>query len=232
MSDVRVSSSDNSYESACSLKDISLFKSLDKETLAMLEDAMETRAVRKGRHLLKASENGQFVMFVVAGEFKVTLTNRNGKEYVVDRLGPGDFFGELSILTGLPRSADVEAIHDSKVLILSQQDFEKYVLSNAGLTRALLAELALRLRETTAKAGDLALLDVYRRIARVLASLVKKPKDDDEIIGVVEKLPTHKEIAALAATTREMVTRALRELQTAGHIEFKGKRLLIKSLPI
>lgn len=214
------------------LRGLPLFSEVDEEKLATLAGVMEIRSVKKGKCVVKAAESGQFVMFVMSGELKVVLSSRAGKEYIVDRLGPGDFFGELSLLTGMPRSADVEASDDTTILILSQHDFEQYVLDDRMLSRALLRELALRLRETTSKAGDLALLDVYRRIARVLASLADKSGVKQDGIGVIDKLPTHRELAALAATTREMVTRALKELQDAGHIEFNGKRLLLKSLPV
>lgn len=216
----------------CALKDVPLFRGVDDKKLSVLANVMEARSVRKGKSVVKAAESGQFVMFVMTGELRVVLSSRTGKEYIVDKLGPGDFFGELALLTGMPRSADVEASDDSTILILSQHDFERYVLDDRALTRALLRELALRLRETTTKAGDLALLDVYRRIARVLASLADKDHLEEGVIGIIKKLPTHREIAALAATTREMVTRALKELQEAGHIKFQAKKLLIKSLPL
>ena len=230
------------------LKQVPLLAELPEEEAIALAAVLEYRQVKKGQCVLRAAEPGQFVMFIVAGKLRVVLTSTNGREYVVDLLGAGDLFGELALLTGAPRSADVEAAEDSVLLVLGQQDFEQHFLSNANLTRALLRELARRLRGTTTKVGELALLDVYRRLPRVLLSLSGKEhhgsrkQDSSEQDGqehpneteihILDEVPTHRELAALTGTSREMITRALKELRAAGHIEFAEGKLILHSLPI
>lgn len=213
------------------LRSIPLLCDLKAHELEDLAAVIERRVVKKGKCLMRSEEAGEFIMFIVSGELKVALSGSGGREFIVDILGPGDFFGELTLLTGEPRSADVEALEDSAILVLARRDFEKHILMNSGLSRALLRNLALRLRHTTLKAGDLALLDVYRRLARVLKSLSEKNHSAAGQSRVIEKRPTHRELAALSGTSREMVTRALRDLEMAGHIRSEGRRLILQSLP-
>ena len=125
--------------SACSpatkinlLKQVPLLAELPEEEAATLAAVLEYRQVKKGQCVLRAAEPGQFVMFIVAGRLRVVLTSTDGREYVVDLLGAGDLFGELALLTGAPRSADVEAAEDSILLVLGQQYFEQHFLSNAN----------------------------------------------------------------------------------------------------
>ena len=214
------------------LKTFPLFAGLQDHDLQGLTTVLERRCIAKNRLVVRSDEDGQFMMLVLSGRLRVNLAGAGGREHIVDILGPGDFFGELAILTGEPRSADVQAAEESVVFVLAQQDFEKYVLGNACLSRSLLRELALRLRRTTEKMGDLALLDVYRRVARVLRSLGREEAGENGKVYILEKRPTHRELAALAGTTREMVTRSLKELEDAGHLKVKGKYLTLVSLPI
>lgn len=228
----RGSSSNNDCIGEEELRDIPLLAELPSGDLAKIAEVAEFRNVKKGKCVVHSQEPGQFLMFVLSGKLKVTLSSESGREVLLDILGPGDFFGELALLTGENRSADVQAIENGTVIVLTQHDFNSIMLNNNTFNRVLLKELASRLRATTLKVGDLALLDVYRRVARVLASLCsKKQSADNNDIGVIEERPTHKELAALAGTTREMVTRALRELEEAGHLEVQGKKLILHSLP-
>lgn len=139
------------------LRMIPLFAGLSEEGLREILAVTEVRVVKKGQYVLKANQPGCFLMFVISGKLRVLLSNRQGRELALEILGPGQCFGELALLTGEPRSADIEAREESTVLVMSQQAFEESVLNNNTLTRALLRELAIRLRKASLKMGDLAL---------------------------------------------------------------------------
>lgn len=207
------------------LKEFPLFAAIEEECLAALAAVMELRRVRRGACILKADDPGRFIMFILSGKLKVERVARSGREFVLDILGPGDFFGELALLTGKPRSANVEAAEDSVLLILSQHDFEQHALNNAAFMLALLRELAQRCRQTSLRASDVALYDVSQRLCHVLLSLSEERQCEGRTVRVVEKRPTHRELAALAGTTREVVTKALKELEAAGEIEVDGKKV-------
>ena len=210
---------------------IPLLAKLEREELEQLAQVIEYRQIKKGQRILKADEPGHFIMFLVSGRVNVVVGEDKGKEAIIDILEPGELFGELSLLTGMPRSASVDAAENGSILVLSQMEFEKHVLNNNGLTRLLLQDLAGRLRDTTTKAADLLLLDVYRRLARTLLSLGTPQDSSSGNMAIIEKRPTHKDLAALIGTTREMVTKALQELEAAGHIKIDGKKIIVISLP-
>jgi CRP/FNR family cyclic AMP-dependent transcriptional regulator len=106
------------------------------------------------------------------------------------------------------------------------------VNENPGLSFALMKELALRLRAASAKIGDLALYDVYRRVARTLKSMAKPEIENDEEALVIDERPTHQELANMVGTSREMVTRALKGLEEDGCITVESKRIKVIKMPI
>lgn len=212
------------------LNRIPLLSDLDEAQLLSLSGVVERRSVKKGKYVLRAGDPGEFVMFVASGKLKVERSG-GGRVLVLDYLRPGDFCGELALLTGRCRSADVRAVENSVILVLSRQDFKEHILSNSSLALAILGSLASRLHATSVKAAELGLLDVYRRLARVLASLAEVKHLEDGDVKVIEERPTHRDLAALTGTSREMITRALKDLEMAGHISVEGRKVVVHSLP-
>jgi CRP/FNR family transcriptional regulator, cyclic AMP receptor protein len=216
-----------------SLRSIPLLSGLKKAELEKLALVFEDRFVPKGQKVLSSNEPGHFLMFVTSGQVKAMLSDRSGREVVLEFLGAGDFFGELALLTGEARSADIQATEDSSLLVLSKQDFETHLLHNSELALALLREIAQRLRKTSAKVADFALLDVHRRLMRVLESLAREDTDKDgKKIRVIDRCPAHRELAGLIGTTREMVTRVMSDLKLAGRIRAEKKKVIIPWQPV
>lgn len=213
------------------LKKIPLLSLLSDDELRRLCDVLKERRAPKGSFILYADDPGPSLMFIAEGKVKINLVGSDGSEIVLANLHAGDFFGEIAVLTGEDRSANVVALADCKLLVLCKADFEKHVLHNSGLTLALLRELALRLRTASSKIGDLALLDVYRRIARTLQLIAEPQELHGEKVFVIESRPTHQELAAMVGTSREMVSRAFKGLEEDGCIILEGKRVIIKKLP-
>jgi CRP/FNR family transcriptional regulator/CRP/FNR family cyclic AMP-dependent transcriptional regulator len=215
------------------LKTIPLLSKLEDEELERLAEVVISKKARRGSYLMHTDDPGASLMFVVEGSLKVTLMGTDGKEVVLALLNQGDFFGEISVLTGEDRSANVVALTDSLLAVLDKNTFEQHILAHTGLSHALLRAMALRLKAASAKIGDLTLLDVYRRIARTLQNLAI-PTNTEEPGGprVIEKRPTHQELAGMAGTSREMVTRALKALEEDGHITVDGKTVTVLSVPL
>jgi CRP-like cAMP-binding protein len=167
------------------------------------------------------------LIFIREGKFRVTLVGEDGKEVVLAHLEQGGFFGEISLLTGKERTANVISMSECVLYILRQADFERHVQEHSGLALALLKALAIRLGKTSERVGDLVLFDVYRRIAKILYSMGEEQVIEGIRTRVVAKRPTHKELAAMAGTSREMVTRALKELEEDGILHLVGKDRVI-----
>ena len=214
------------------LKKIPLLSALSSEELVRLGTVLREKLIKKNAHIVHEEEPSTSILFLVEGKAKVTLSSTDGKEVILTYLEPGDFFGEIALLTGSTRSANVVANENSKVLILSGEDFNKHITQHPGLSYALARELAFRLRAASMKIGDLALYDVYRRLARTLKTLGKPEENEGETVYIIEKRPTHQEFASLIGTSREMVTRALHDLELNGCIETEDKKIIVKKLPL
>lgn len=214
------------------LREIPLLADVPSEELVKLASLIKERRVPKGSYIVYADDPGPSMMFLGAGRAKVTLASDDGKEIVIAHLSKGDFFGEIAVLTGEDRSANVVAASDCLLYVLSDDEFRKHVLENNGLSLAIMKELALRLRQTVAKIGDLALYDVYRRVARTLKSMAEPTSENGEEKLVIAERPTHQELAAMVGTSREMVTRALKGLEEDRCIVITDKRIEVLKMPI
>ncbi|MCB0329641.1 MAG: Crp/Fnr family transcriptional regulator [Bdellovibrionales bacterium] len=213
-------------------KNIDLFAKLEEEELQALDQILTERHAAKGETIIRADDSSDSMMFLLKGKLRVSLTGSDGKEFVIMHLDQGEFVGEISLLTGEDRSADVGAIEDCTLLVLSRENFMAHTKRHTGLSQALLRELALRLRKTSLKLGELALLDVYRRVATTLRGIAVIDEAAERKVYVVDHRPTHQELSAMVGTSREMVTRALKGLEEDGHIKIEGKRIELYSLPL
>ena len=140
----------------------------------------------------------------------------------------GEYFGEMSLIDKEPRSATIMTKEPTQMLIIHRDDFLKVFNTNPDMVYDLFRVLLKRLRKSTDKVESLAFKDVYGRIAILLTRLAK-PEDDKWVID--EKL-THSEIANRIGSSREMVSKILKELSTGGYIATDKKRITIyKQLP-
>lgn len=215
------------------LSKIRILKDLSSEEYKHLLSLLKEKSYQKNSTIVAVEETGASMMFILEGSVKVNLFSKEGKEVIITSLGEGDFFGEISLLTNTPRSANVVAQTVCKILVLEEAGFNEHISQYTGLSKAMLRELAHRLRLSSKKIGDLALFDVYRRLARTLRGMgtAQKTEEGKEFF-VIESRPTHQELAAISGTSREMVTRALKGLEEDGCIKIIGKRLELYKLPI
>jgi len=211
------------------LKEFPLLATLDDIELIRLGGLMKERKAPKGSYLVYEEDPGPSMMFLKEGDAKVTLVNSEGKEIVLSSFSKGDFFGEVAVITGEERSANVVATSNCVLYVLAAEDFNSHVRENSGLALQLLRQLAKRLKASSKKIGDLALFDVYRRVARTLDSMAV---ENSEGIKVIEKRPTHQELANMAGTSREMVTRALKGLEEDSCISIENKSITVLKMPI
>lgn len=214
------------------LQKIPLLSQLPEAELQQLSNVLRDKRSPKGSYIVSHEDEGpKSVMFIAEGKVKVNLLSRDGKEVVVATLHDGDFFGEIAVLTNDGRSANVVAVTECRIFVLQKDDFEEHLQRHPGLARVMLTEMAMRLRQATSKIGDLALYDVYRRVARTLRSIGRVEQRDGKDVYIIEERPTHQELASLAGTSREMVTRALKGLEEDRCIILQGKRLELLKMP-
>ncbi|MCD6308034.1 MAG: Crp/Fnr family transcriptional regulator [Candidatus Latescibacteria bacterium] len=209
------------------LKKIPLFSSLKQEDLEAIYKVSHVKNFRKDQIILLENEDGDTLFTILNGKVKVTTFSEHGKEVIFSILYAGDFFGDMSLLDGKPRSASVVAIEDSQVRMIRRSDFIRILEQHPRIALKLLEELTSRLRKADERIESLALLDVTGRIAGILLQLADdKPEERQDGI-VIKSRPTHQELANMAGTTRETVTRILKQLEIKDYIVIEGKDIVI-----
>ncbi len=208
---------------------VSIFSDLVPADLSALEALSEPREYAEGAIIVSQEGPGDSLFVLERGKAKVVLHGGSGREVILTIFkSPGDFFGEMSLLDDQPRSATVIAAERSRLRVLSRADFQAHIAGHPRTALRVLTELSRRLRRADAVIGNLALLDVYGRLAGKLRELAVAEGEETEEGIVVKQRPTQAEIAAMIGTTRETVSRALSEFSRRGYVSTSGKRLLIR----
>ena len=142
------------------LRKVLLFEGLSEQELSALDEVTVLKRFRKDNMIILAEEEGDTLFVINRGRVKVTILSEDGREIILSMLGPGEFFGELSLLDGKPRSANVVTTEETELLMLRRSEFIQLIHKIPPIAAKLLAELAGRLRKTDRKIEGLALLDV------------------------------------------------------------------------
>ncbi len=209
------------------LRKIPLFSSLKEEELDALKKVTHTKNFPKDKIILLEDEEGDTLFIILSGQVKVTSFSESGKEVIFSLLGAGDFFGDLSLLDGKPRSASVISIEDSRIQLIRRSDFNQLIQEYPTIALKLMEELALRLRKADERIESLALLDVTGRVAGILLQFAEERGFVTKKMAVIKSRPTHQELANMVGTTRETVTRVLKQLEQKKYIQMSGKDVTI-----
>lgn len=209
------------------LRRVPLFDSLGDDEINALAELAFSRNFDKGQLIILADEPGDTLFIIRKGQVKVSLIHEDGREFILSMLGEGEVFGELALLDDQPRSANVFSLEETDLLMLRRTDFLQLVQGIPQIAVALLEELAARLRRTDEQVGGLALLTVHNRVAKTILRLAGDRGVKSAAGILIEERPTHQQLANMAGTTRETVTRALGQLEKDGYIVCKGREILI-----
>lgn len=209
------------------LRNVPIFAELEDKDLQRIAKLGTRQKYKKGNIVVLEQESGAALFVIIAGKVKVVRMDEDGKEVILSMFGPGEFFGEMSLLDGMARSASVVATVKSELFMIHRRDFLELLHEYPSVAIALLAELAMRLRKADMQIKSLSLKDAAGRVANVLLMLA-----DD--LGVfrkgkveVEDLPLQQDIANMAGTSRETVSRMLHQFIRDGKVQLKGNKLII-----
>ncbi|MGH9578045.1 MAG: Crp/Fnr family transcriptional regulator [Terriglobales bacterium] len=181
----------------------------------------------KNAVIINEGDCSNSIFIIASGRVKVFLHNEDGKEVVLNVHGPGEYFGELVLDEG-PRSASVATLEVSRFYIITKADFRQFVSAHPDFAMKLINRLMHRVRVLTENVRNLALLDVYGRVARLLLELAIEKEGR---LVVAEKL-TQKDIADRVGASREMISRIFKELVSGGYVVLANKQIVIsKDLP-
>ena len=201
---------------------VALFADLDAVQLQALSKLATVRHVAAGAPILREAEPGDLFFALVRGEVKVFVDSPDGREVVLTHLQAGDFFGEMALLEGEPRSASVTALAESELVAIAREDFFALLARDFALTRKILQTMSARLRRSNEVIESLALQDVGGRLARYLVRLADESGQSPVDGYFAVHRPTHQEIANSIGATRETVTRMLKQFEDRKLIRIKG----------
>ena len=202
---------------------------LDRAAVAKLEAQCSWRHAHAGEPILSRDSDSRDVFFVVRGRLRIVNFSPSGREVAYAIATPGDFFGEMAAIDGLPRSATVVALDDCALAQITPQVFRDLVEAHPKVGLLVMEKLVRIVRTADDRIMDLATLSAYQRVYSEILKLMKAdPVRPDS--WLIYPLPTQAQIAAQASTTRETVARVLSHLSADGIAERKSKTLYVRQV--
>ena len=214
------------------IQTVPLFSDLSDTSLKVITGKMVARSYDKEKMILIEESAGETFFLISKGTVKITRMSDDGREVILAILGEGDFFGEMALLDGEGRSANVIALEDAEVLTLQRSDFLDILERFPKIAIHLLKELTTRIRYSDQQIESLSLSGAEQRIALVLIRLAEEMGQIKEGTVTIEHIPYQQDIANMAGTSRETVSRVYKMLEDKNHIVRDGKALKIIDFPI
>jgi CRP/FNR family transcriptional regulator len=200
-----------------------LFAKLPEAELLQLAERARTRSFKRGEMLFRKDDPGTHLYVVLGGAVKIALPGEFGQEALVSIMRVGDFFGELALFDGSPRSASATALEDTRAALLSREDFLSYLETHPTSVRVVLDVLAKTIRRLSDRVEDLIFLDVPSRVAKYLLDLAQHDGD-----AKLELTLTQDELAAFIGASRVSVNRVLGDLERREIIEIRRRHIVVK----
>ncbi len=213
------------------LKSIALFDSLNPDDTERLAALLRKRSLKKGEVLFRKGDEGNTLYIVRKGSVKIVLPSRTGDEFLPAIFAEGDFFGEMALLDGMPRSADAVALEQTEVLALNRRDFLAFLKNNERAIQAIFSYLSMRLRKTDDLLEDAHFLTIPTRFARRLVELAKKYGRIGENDNIAIDLRLNQsDLASMVGTTRESINKELRVLRERDIVHMAGSKIRVLNM--
>ncbi|MDA3861093.1 MAG: Crp/Fnr family transcriptional regulator [Melioribacteraceae bacterium] len=210
-----------------SLQFVPIFADLPTNTLTEIEKIGSKSKYIKDEPILLEEDAGNALFVILSGKVKVSRSSNDGREVILTMLGESDFFGEMAILDGLARSANVIATEESVVFLIQRNDFLKLLHDHPEISIILLQELTSRLRNADMKIKALSLKDAEGKVATVLLQIAEYSGKIKAGVVEISELPIQQDLANMAGTSRETISRTLHSFAKRGFVELEGNKLRI-----
>ena len=209
------------------LRSVPLFADLEEGELERFSHVAVPRSFPAGTRVFHEGDSSDACYIVSEGSFRVTREHSDGRAITLATLGPGEIFGELAMLDGDKRSASAESITDGTLLALPANDVRSLLARNPEIALKLVAGLVRRLRAANARLSRQSFQTVPSRVAGILLQLSRDGQGDDgEEVEVTIRM-NQTDLAQLAGTSRESVSRFLAELERAGVVRSGRGRVTV-----
>ncbi|GHU36739.1 cAMP-binding protein [Betaproteobacteria bacterium] len=207
------------------LQNIPLLRGLEPDVLKQMVVALQIKQAGRGALILHKGGSGDYLLFLLAGRLQVVDTNEEGKEIGLSFILPGDYFGELSIVDGKPRSASVIACETSLIALLPRRQAQMLIYRHPLVAERVLQRMAASVRQASSYRAILGIPNAFQRVFSLLHHLAAIAPGG---LVVIDQMPTQQEIAIMVNTSRETVSRALSTLIKRGVVEKDLRRLIVR----
>jgi CRP/FNR family transcriptional regulator, cyclic AMP receptor protein len=199
---------------------------LSPQLLEAIGKVATVRTFSKNAIVVSEGDETDSLYVILSGRARVFVANAQGREVQLNLIGPGEYFGEVT-LDGGPRSASVMAVEDCRCAVVKRSELLTLVAKEPHFALHMVRKLASRVRDLTENVRSLALMDVYGRVARLLLELAEEREGR---LCINEPL-THKDIASRVGASREMISRIFSDLTAGGYVVKENGRLVIMRKP-
>jgi len=212
------------------LRKIHIFNALEDQDLDELAKRLIQRRFSCGQVLFHMGDEGGNLYIIRQGRVKVTIPSSDGEEVILTILSAGEILGELSLIDGKPRSATVQAMEETNVLVLYREDFLDILRGRFDVVQRVLEVLTQRLRITDISLAESHFLDINSRLAKKILGLGRDFGIEEENIIRVGVRVTQKDLASMVGATRESINKQLKVLREKGIINLTGGHIEILDL--
>jgi len=206
---------------------VPIFADLNDETIQKISSVGYSKKYIKDEVIFREDDPGTAMFVILTGKVKVVRTSGDGREVILTILSQYDFFGEMALLDGLARSASVIAAEESELFIIQREEFLNLLKLHPEISINLMQELTQRLRAADLKIKSLSLKDAEGKVATVLLQLAEEIGKIKHGIVEIDKLPLQQDLANMAGTSRETISRTLHSFAKKGFVELDGPKLKI-----
>lgn len=215
------------------VESIRLFSGLDDSELDALLSLSKPVTVKARSQVCRKGEPGDALYIVIAGKLKVSAHSEDGREAILAILEDGETFGEMSMLDGRPRSANVAAVEDSELLVIRRRDFIQYLEHYPKVSISLLGTLCERLRLMDGLMEDMRFLDIRSRLAKTLSRLALQHGRTMENGSIrIDIRLSQEDLGNLICATRESVNKHLKAWEDEGVLSVSQNSFVIHRLAV
>jgi CRP/FNR family transcriptional regulator, cyclic AMP receptor protein len=210
------------------LQQTAIFGELRSSALRELAQVCLQRNYRRGQFLWYQGDPGDYLVVIVTGLVKVTVTSPQGDEMLLVTLGPLEVVGELSVIDGGTRSASVVAVTPTAGIVIGRAPLIALMQRSPELFDVLLRSMGTMVRRLTERATDLVFLDLAARVAKLLLQEAEGQKGEQREGALVDMGLTQTELAQMLGASRPAVNRVLQSFAARGSISLSGGKIIIR----
>jgi CRP/FNR family transcriptional regulator len=214
------------------LKNVNIFEGMPDSEMDRIARLSSMKTAKKHQIIYFPDEPSSSIFFLKEGYVKISRVSEDGKEIILDIIGPGEVFGEMSLIDEgqSGRNEIAEAVVEVLICAINKRDFEEMVKKNPELNFQITKRIGAKLRKIEERVSEMAFKDVRRRLASFLIRYAEEFGKIQKGVISVKSFLSHQEIAFLIASARQTVTTELNELKSLGIIDFSHKTFIIKNM--